>query len=207
MKLAVKFLIVIMILFQNISFAQEIERVEPPFWWEGMQNTNLQLLVYGENISELTPQIDNNLVSIIKVHEAKSPNYLFIDLDISKAEVGFFDVHFLKGKRVKEKFTYELKKREGDSKNREGFNSSDAILLITPDRFANANPENDQIPGLLEQEINRDHDYKRHGGDIQGITEHLDYIDDLGYTAIWSCPLLTNDMKSQSYHGYAITDL
>ena len=87
-----------------------------------------------------------------------------------------------------------------------GFNSSDAVYLITPDRFANGNPENDIDERLNEKAIDRTDDYARHGGDIQGITKHLDYIEDLGFTAIWSCPLLTNNMHKGSYHGYAITD-
>ena len=201
------FIWLIIILIGCSSFAQKIDRVEPPFWWAGMKNTQLQLLVYGENIAELSPVISDKDVLIIEVHKAKSPNYLFIDLDISKAKVGSFDINFLKDSKIKQTYTYELKKRIENSNNREGFNSSDVVYLITPDRFSNANPENDQIEYLLEQEVNRGDDYKRHGGDIEGVTEHLNYIDEMGFTAIWLSPVLTNDMKSQSYHGYAITDL
>ena len=88
-----------------------------------------------------------------------------------------------------------------------GFNSSDVIYLITPDRFANGDPTNDIVKGLKESDIDRQNDYARHGGDIKGITDHISYIKDMGFTAVWPCPLLTNDMPKTSYHGYAITDL
>ncbi len=200
-------IVVVVILFLGYSLnAQTVERVEPPFWWSGMKNTSLQLLIYGENISSLSPKIENTAVQITKVHQAKSPNYLFVDLDISYAKAGKFEILFLKGKKRKLTYHYELKARKKNTESKLGFGSSDAIYLITPDRFANANPKNDIVKGLKENKIDRNDDYARHGGDIHGITNHLDYIDDLGFTAIWSCPLLTNDMKSQSYHGYAITD-
>lgn len=207
MKQIIKHLMFVLFVSTINMNAQDIERVEPMHWWVGMENTQLQLLVYGENISELTPIISDNSITITEIHNAKSPNYLFLDLDISNAKPGTFDIDFKKGKRTKASYEYQLKERKPDAAQVAGFDSSDAIFLITPDRFANANPENDQKEGLLEQEVDRTHDYKRHGGDIEGITNHLDYIDDLGYTAIWSCPLLTNDMKSGSYHGYAVTDL
>lgn len=203
-----KKIVFVLIIFLGIQIsAQTISKVEPPFWWTGMKNTNLQLMVYGENISELSPNIDDDSVEIIKVHKAKSPNYLFIDLDISEANSSTIDIGFLKENKTKLTYSYNLKQRKKKASQVEGFNSSDAILLITPDRFANANSTNDIIDGLLESEIDRTNDYKRHGGDIKGIIDHLDYIDDLGYTAIWPCPLQTNDMNSQSYHGYAVTDL
>jgi glycosidase len=146
-------------------------------------------------------------VYIDELNKAKSPNYLFINLKITeKAKPGKFDIVFNLENGEERTYTYELKAREKPAENYIGFNSSDVIYLITPDRYANGNPKNDQKEGLLEQEINRKHDYKRHGGDITGITNHLDYIADMGFTAIWSSPLLTNDMKQGSYHGYAMTD-
>ncbi|MDT0552611.1 glycoside hydrolase family 13 protein [Urechidicola vernalis] len=186
---------------------QSIDRVEPMHWWAGMENPELQLLVYGENVSDLTTVIQNEKIEILKIHKAKSPNYLFIDLDLSKASAGVFNIQFKKGNKVVISHEYNLKNRKKDASLVQGFDSSDAVLLITPDRFVNGNASNDQIEGLLEQEVNRSDNYKRHGGDIEGIIDHLSYIDDLGYTAIWTNPLLTNDMSSQSYHGYAITDL
>ncbi|EPR73813.1 Neopullulanase [Winogradskyella psychrotolerans RS-3] len=185
----------------------DIQRVEPPNWWIGFKNQSVQLLVKHPNIGNATPKISYQGVSITKVHKADSPNYLFLDLEISKtAEAGQFNIRFKLEDDSELVQTYELKSREKPAKDYIGFDSSDAIYLITPDRFANANPKNDEVKGLLQQGIDRADDYARHGGDIQGITEHLDYIDDLGFTAVWPCPVLTNDMPSGSYHGYAMTD-
>ncbi len=185
----------------------DIEKVEPPHWWIGFKNQNLQLLVKHPNIGKATPKMSYQGVSIIKVHKADSPNYLFLDLEISEmAKAGQFNIKFQHEDGSELIQTYELKSREKPAEDYVGFDSSDAIYLITPDRFANANPKNDEIEGLLQQGIDRTDNYARHGGDIQGITKHLDYIEDLGFTAVWPCPVLINDMPNGSYHGYAMTD-
>mgnify|MGYP003624427000 FL=1 len=190
------------------SYAQKINRVEPPNWWVGMHNNVVEILIYGENISSYSPAIKNATIDLKQVKRTENKNYLFLTVDVSKAEVGSFKIDFLKkGKRNNFSIDYELKERKKDSELREGFDSSDAIYLITPDRFSNADTSNDIVKGLKEQGINRKDDYARHGGDIKGITNHLDYISEMGFTAIWPTPVLTNDMKQSSYHGYAITDL
>jgi len=196
------------LLFWSAFVTAQIDRVEPPNWWVGFKDSNVQLLVKGENISLYTPQLDYQGVSIKKVHKAKSPNYLFIDLSISSdAQPGTFVIVFdTKGKK-KIKHEYELKSRVKPAESYVGFNSTDVIYLITPDRFANGDPTNDIVKGLKESGIDRQNDYARHGGDIKGITDHISYIKDMGFTAVWPCPLLTNDMPKTSYHGYAITDL
>ena len=182
-------------------------RVEPPHWWIGMKNRHLQLLVKHPNISKFEPEITYEGVSITGVHQADSPNYLFIDLMISEtAQPGKFDLVFTNDNHEKLTHTYELKSREEKPEDYIGFNSSDAIYLITPDRFANSDTSNDVDETLREKTINREDDYGRHGGDIQGITNHIDYIDNLGFTTIWPTPMLINDMPQASYHGYAITD-
>jgi glycosidase len=192
---------------ESITIQNDIERVEPPNWWVGFKNPELQLLVQHPNISQAIPEISYPGVSINEVHKADSPNYLFIDLNISEsAKAGQFNITFKFENGEDLVQTYELKKREKSAEDYVGFDSSDVIYLITPDRFANANPSNDIDTTLLEKTINRKNDYARHGGDIKGITKHLDYISDMGFTAIWSCPLLTNDMPRASYHGYAMTD-
>jgi len=184
-----------------------LEHVEPPNWWIGFKDSNLQLLVKDENIGGFTPKIDYQGVHIKEVHTAKSPNYLFLDISISdQAKPGKFDIVFKNEKGEERKHTYELKARSKSSEAYKGFDSSDAIFLVTPDRFANGDSSNDIIEGLKETKIDRTHGYARHGGDIQGIEAHLDYISDLGYTAVWPTPLLMNDMPESSYHGYAITD-
>ncbi|WP_435416508.1 glycoside hydrolase family 13 protein [Polaribacter aestuariivivens] len=198
-----------------------LERVEPLNWFIGFKDTSLQLLVKEPSIGNFTPSISYEGVSIKKVHTAKSENYLFIDLNIdSSTKPGKFDIVFTDKNGIKKTHTYELKSREKSAEEYVGFNSSDVLYLITPDRFANGDSSNDigsktsninetgeSVQFLKENSINRNDDYARHGGDIKGITNHLDYINAMGFTAIWSSPLLTNDMPKQSYHGYAITDL
>lgn len=197
-----------MLLIWSLGLHAQIDRVEPPNWWVGFENTELQLLIKGENISAYAPELEYPGVTIVKVHKAKSPNYLFLDLNISQeADPGIMTLVFdTKGKK-KIKYEYELKSRVKNADEFVGFNSSDVVYLITPDRFANSDPSNDVVKGLKEDWIDRKDDYARHGGDIKGISDHLSYIDDMGFTAIWPCPLLTNDMPKTSYHGYAITDL
>ncbi|WP_317128780.1 glycoside hydrolase family 13 protein [Mesohalobacter halotolerans] len=184
----------------------QIERIEPPHWWIGFEQQNLQLLVHGNNISKAEVELKYPGVSIQDIRQADSPNYLFLDLKIdTSAKPGELKFKFQLGKD-KFSYKYELKSRKLSAKEYKGFDSSDVIYLITPDRFANANPENDIIDNLKETNPDRNDDYARHGGDIQGIIEHLDYIEQMGFTAIWSSPLLINDMPKASYHGYAITD-
>jgi len=187
--------------------SNDIQKVEPPHWWIGFKNQKLQLLVKHPNIGSATPEILHSGVSLDKFNKADSPNYLFLDLEISEAaKAGKFNIVFKQDDGNELTQTYELKERQKTSEDYLGFDSSDAIFLITPDRFANANSKNDEVEGLLQQGIDRKDGYARHGGDLQGITEHLDYIDDLGYTAIWPTPVLINDMQKGSYHGYAMTD-
>ena len=190
-----------------INSYSQIDRVEPPNWWVGFEDSNLQLLVYGENLGKATPVIDYDGVSIEKVNQARSANYLFIDLNISEnTEPGTFDLILEMPDGKKETYKYELKERTRPSEDYIGFDNTDAIYLITPDRFANGDESNDIDESLNEKTIDREDDYARHGGDIRGIIDHLDYIDEMGFTALWSSPLLINDMKSGSYHGYAMTD-
>ncbi|MEM5538801.1 glycoside hydrolase family 13 protein [Olleya sp. AS48] len=185
----------------------DIERIEPPHWWTGFNNTQVQLLVKHPNISEATPSINYAGVSIEKVHKADSPNYLFLDLNISEsAKAGQFNIHFKFNEEKELVHTYEVKARVIEASDYQGFDSTDAIYLITPDRFANGDISNDINESLKEKTIDRKDDYARHGGDLRGVIRHLDYIEAMGFTQIWSCPLLTNDMSRSSYHGYAMTN-
>lgn len=185
----------------------KIEHLEPANWWVGMQYHQIELMVHGDNIGETKPAINYPGVNIISVEKADSPNYLFVVVDIdSNTKPGKFPICFLRNNEEKDCVTYELLKREKGSANRQGFSPKDAIYLITPDRFANGNPANDAMPGLMEQP-NRRFKGGRHGGDIQGMTQHLDYIARMGFTQIWPNPLTENDQPEYSYHGYAATDL
>ncbi|MFK5856667.1 MAG: glycoside hydrolase family 13 protein [Bacteroidota bacterium] len=200
---------VFILLSGTLIFAQQInlERVDPPFWWAGMKNSNLQLMVYGNNISETQPVIVYDGVTIKDVIQVESPNYLFLNIVIAENAIqGTFDIEFKKGNRTKAKYTYELKQRDTNPNLYQGFDNSDVIYLLMPDRFSNGNPDNDDMPNMLEK-ADRLNPNGRHGGDIQGISNKLDYLSDLGVTALWINPLLENNMPAYSYHGYAVTDL
>lgn len=188
----------------NISFAQ-VQKIEPEFWWSGMKNTELQLLVYGKNISELQPEFSPQ-IPIKEVLKVENPNYLFITIDTKGVQPGKVELNFKKGKKSVQKFDYEFKQRNPNSAQRKGFDSSDVIYLLMPDRFANGNPGNDSHPDVTEKS-NRNDIGGRHGGDIQGIIDNLDYLNDLGATTIWSTPLTEDNEKTYSYHGYASSDL
>lgn len=182
------------------------DHIEPPNWWAGMNNPNLQLMLHGDAIGSLYPQVDYEGVKIKQVIRVDNPNYLFIDLEISKeAKPG--TVKFVFSGKNESDFTqqWELKARDLNSSNQQTFDQSDVLYLITPDRFANGDPGNDDVAGMREQ-ANRSNKGGRHGGDIEGIRKQLDYIADLGFTAIWVNPVLENDMVEYSYHGYSTTD-
>ncbi|MCB0475919.1 MAG: cyclomaltodextrinase N-terminal domain-containing protein, partial [Flavobacteriaceae bacterium] len=201
-----KTIFLIAIIMANNLFGQ-IDRVEPPNWWVGFKDNSLQLLVHGPNISKAHPVIGYEGVKIEKVTPGSSPNYLFIDLLIDRdTQPGVMQLKFEFDSSGSLAYNYTLKARTRSEKDFIGFDSSDVIYLITPDRFVNGDPDNDIDPELKERTIDRNNDYARHGGDIKGINDHLDYISNMGFTAIWPTPLLTNDMPKSSYHGYAMTD-
>ncbi len=179
-----------------------IARVEPPFWWTGFEHTELQLLVHASGIAEFTPSVSGRGVSLARVERGDSPNYLFVYLDTANADAGTFELVFENGDdRIGH--TYELRQRIADHVGT--YDASDVIYLVTPDRFANGDPSNDDVDGY-EDEADRDDDYGRHGGDIEGLRRHLDYVAAMGFTQLWLNPLLENAMEQWSYHGYAITD-
>lgn len=184
----------------------EVDRIDPPNWWVGMNHPNLQLMVYGEKIATTQPVINYPGVALKEVVRMESPNYLFMNLEISEdAKPGSFEIQFKDGKKTVDSYTYLLNERSNDPELFRGFDNSDVIYLLMPDRFANGNPRNDKVENMIEKP-NRKNPLGRHGGDIKGIIDHLDYLDELGVTALWINPLLENNMPQQSYHGYAITD-
>jgi len=190
-------------------FAQQInlDRVDPPFWWTGMKNHNLQLMVYGNNISDTRPVINYEGVNLKTVIHVESPNYLFLNIVIDENTIaGTFNIEFKKGSKTKATYPYELRARDANPNLYQGFDNSDVIYLLMPDRFSNGDPDNDDMPNMLEK-ANRKNPNGRHGGDITGISNKLDYLNDLGVTALWINPLLENNMPAYSYHGYAVTDL
>lgn len=184
----------------------KLERVEPMFWWVGMENPNLQLLVYGDDIGTTEVELDYDGVTLEKVHKVENSNYLFVDLKIAEnAQPGEFNIKFKEGRKTVAKYNYELKARNSKPNIHRGFDASDVIYLLFPDRFANGNPENDSTEDTQEA-ADRSNPDGRHGGDIQGVINHLDYIKETGFTAIWLNPVLENDQPAYSYHGYAISD-
>jgi len=203
----IKIVVSVIAFIYSISMFSQLERIEPPHWWIGFEDSSLQLLIKGDQISSALPEIRYQGVSIQNVQKGESPNYLFIDLNInSDTKPGNFEIVFKFENQKEIRYSYELKNRKKDPKEFHGFNSSDVIYLITPDRFSNGDESNDVFKNLKESALDRKDNYARHGGDLRGIINHLDYINSMGFTAIWPSPLLINDMPESSYHGYAMTD-
>lgn len=182
-----------------------IKKTAPEFWWAGMKNPELQILLYGEQISNADVTLTGKGVILKEVVKQESPNYLLLYLDLTEADAQTLTIRLKQGKKLTE-IPYELKARVRKGEDIKGFTAEDVLYLIMPDRFANGNQENDIIKGMKESTTDRNNLYARHGGDLQGIANHLTYISDLGATAIWLNPTQENDMKEGSYHGYAITD-
>tara|TARA_B110000438_G_scaffold90857_1_gene90381 strand:- start:914 stop:2650 length:1737 start_codon:yes stop_codon:yes gene_type:complete len=171
-----------------------------------MEDDRLQILVHGENISELIPEISYPGVTVSEVNKIESPNYLFINLRLSRnISPGELEIVFKRKRKPQLTYKYEILERDPGSADREGFSAKDVIYLITPDRFSNGNPDNDSLPRLKEK-VNRKNKDGRHGGDLQGVIGHLDYISNMGFTQIWLNPVLENDHPKFSYHGYSTTD-
>ena len=194
-----------MALFASSALAADQIKIEPAFWWSDMKNPELQLMVYGKDIVGYRPSVSYPGVQVKSSVALESPNYLLIYLDVADAKPGKFDITFTQGKKHFAQ-PYELKMRKANASQIKGFDSSDVLYLIMPDRFADGDPTLDQIPMRQEYKVDRSKPGARHGGDLAGIEQHLDYIEDLGVTAIWLNPVLENDMKGGSYHGYATTD-
>ena len=207
-----RFLFPLLLLGVSLSVkAAEITRMEPAFWWTDMKNPELQILIYGKDIGRSELQFDYPGVRLKEIVRVENPNYLFIYLEIGEGtqpgiiKFNFTEVETLHATSLLTQ-TYELKPRS-TAVGAQGFDSSDVMYLIMPDRFANGDPSNDVWDG---ETIDRNLPFARHGGDLAGINAHLDYLDNLGVSALWLNPVLENKMNSperyKSYHGYAITD-
>ena len=195
------------------SKANSQTNVYPTNWWVGMKNSSLQIMVHNESNLGKQVTIDGKGVSIVKVYQPENKHYLFIDVKISTlATPGFYTFSFSSGEKIK----YELKARENKTalKFNQGVNASDLIYLMMPDRFSNGNPSNDHFEDLRDKDSDRSNPYVRHGGDLEGVTNKLDYLNDIGATAIWLTPVLENNTPKMQegpyimsgYHGYWITD-
>ena len=213
-----RFIIVFMSLLASVSAlfaarkAPMITNVEPPYWWVGMAADTLQIMVTGPDIAKAEATLNYPGVRIAEQTALDSPNYKFLYLTIARdARPGTVDIKFRLNGRS-ETVHYQLKAREAGAAERGGFDASDVLYLVMPDRFSKGLPEGlpDTHPGIEKMEytpyVDRSDPNARHGGDMVGIQNHLDYIDSLGVTAIWVCPVLENDMPGGSYHGYATTN-
>jgi len=186
--------------------AQDLHKIEPESWWVGMQMNTVEFMVYGKDISELIAE--SKTLEVQKSVGLESPNYLFVTAKIpADARIGDHTFVFrnTKGKKIG-RLMVHIGAREEGSAARKGFSSADFIYLLTPDRFRNGDPRNDYVKGMLEGP-NRELKGGRHGGDLAGVIESLDYFKHLGVSSLWLNPVLENDMPSYSYHGYAMTDL
>lgn len=187
-----------------------VDRIDPPYWWTGMKQDTLQLMVYGPGIAQANASVDYPGVTLTSQTRLESPDYLLLYLKIgADARPGTMKIDFTQGKR-KTAVDYQLRPRDRRPEDYRGFDSADVLYLIMPDRFARgaSGPSDQERTSTLKNPVaaDRSNPNARHGGDIAGIREHLDYIDTLGVTAIWVNPVLENDMPGGSYHGYATTD-
>lgn len=189
----------------TIRAAVKVDRIDPANWFVGMKNTSLQLMVYGENIRQADVTTDYDGVKIDSIVRLDSPNYLLVYLNLEGVKPGEMTLNFKNGKAVK-KVKYELKAREKRGEERMGFTNADVLYMLMPDRFADGNPDNNDIKGMNPYKTDRSQPSLRHGGDLEGIRRHLDYFKELGVTALWFTPVLENNSPGGSYHGYATTD-
>ena len=195
----------------NRTTAPNVTRIDPTNWFADMQDPTLQLMVYGKDIKFADVSTDYPNVKIDSLVRLDSPNYLLIYLNLKGAKPGEIALTFSNKNGKKTIKKYQLKAREMAGSDRKGFDISDVLYMLMPDRFANGNPKNDIIKGMEDQLCNRNEPSLRHGGDLEGLRQHLDYFTDLGVTALWFTPVLENDRpaddgKYSTYHGYATTD-
>ncbi|UKB85544.1 glycoside hydrolase family 13 protein [Chryseobacterium sp. MEBOG06] len=190
----------------SAAFSQKmLEKVEPAFWWKGMKNPELQILVYGKGVANNEVTLSDG-IQIKNLQKVENPNYLFITVNTNEINVPKFTINIKNGKKNIGSYSYELKQRNSGSADRSSFTSKDVMYLIMPDRFANGDEKNDSRPDLTEK-ADRNLPNGRHGGDLRGIINNLDYIQKLGATAVWLTPVNEDNEKVYSYHGYAQTDL
>ncbi|HLP65324.1 glycoside hydrolase family 13 protein [Flavobacterium sp.] len=192
-----------LLLIANFSFAQ-VDRVEPPFWWSNMNLSEVQIMFYGKNIAQNDVTVSNGII-IKSIQKTENPNYVFVTIDTKNTAAQDF-VFTFKNKNKSFTQNYSLKARKENSRYRKSFDSSDLIYLIMSDRFANGNPNNDSNPNLFEK-ADRNNKDGRHGGDIEGIIKNLDYIKELGATAVWPTPLCEDNDERGSYHTYGQSDV
>ncbi|MCO6472252.1 MAG: alpha-amylase family glycosyl hydrolase [Melioribacteraceae bacterium] len=198
--------IVVLFLSVNVLFSQElrVSKVEPPNWWSGMKYNSLQLMIYGENLIDVSLSSDNEQISVGKIYETESGKYLFVDIDLDE-NIQPEDYSFkISSTESEVDFTFPVFPSNKNEKNHKGFDNGDAIYLVMPDRFVNGDTSNDFVEGYVDK-FQGNPTQERKGGDLQGIIDKLPYLKDLGFTTIWMNPVVENN-TFRSYHGYAATD-
>ena len=178
-----KIIVLVLLLSASIN-AQQIQRTEPPFWYAGMHNPELQIMFYGKNIAQNEISVSNGIV-INNIQRTENPNYVFVTIDTKNIPASELVFSFSKNKKVAFTKKYFLKQRRENSAQRKSFDSSDMMYLLMPDRFANGNPNNDSDK-LVTEKADKPLPNGRHGGDIDGIIKNLDYLEKLGVTALWT---------------------
>jgi glycosidase len=202
-----KKLLLLVLVFTYGCFSQnlKVNKIEPPNWWAGMKKNKIQLMIYGKNLFNYGVSFNTNQIKIDSIYTLENSDYSFIDISISpEAKPGEYQITFKKD-TGKIQAGFSLLKRETTKDRYNGFNCEDIIYLIVPDRFSDGDTSNNVVIGMIN-DFNRDNPIGRHGGDLKGIINHLDYFNDLGVTALWLTPVLENN-TSVSYHGYAATNL
>jgi glycosidase len=197
----------------NFSFSQNVE-VYPSNWWVGMKWNKVQLMLHAPGIGSTKSVKLPEGIHSLKFNSVENPNYLFLDLKIpdnakpGKYSFSLYDSANEDPDNPSFQFDFELKPRRSGNGTTfaQGVRSQDLMYLIMPDRFANGDYNNDKVPGMRDQSLNRDSLQLRHGGDLQGVIDHLDYLEDLGITAVWLTPVMENDMPRRTEHGYAMTN-
>lgn len=197
--------IFLLFIFTTSSMFAQIEKIEPPFWYAGMHNPELQIMFYGKNIAKFQVTVSNP-ITLINVLRTGNPNYIFVTINTKNSPATDCVFTFKSNNSVAFTKNYSLKKRRENSAQRKSFDASDMMYLIMPDRFSNGRKDNDSND-LTHEKYNRDLPEGRHGGDIQGIINHLDYIQELGATTIWNTPLCEDNDVAYSYHTYAQSDV
>ena len=193
----------------GMNAAIHVDRIEPTDWYVGMKDASLQLMIYGKDVRNADVEVSYPGVRIDSIARLDSPNYLLVYLNLEGAKAGEMTLNLKEGKAVK-KVKYLLKNREMAGEKRIGFSNEDVLYMLMPDRFADGNPKNDVIKTMRDKTCDRSAPSLRHGGDLEGIRQHLDYFNQLGVTALWFTPVLENDSpndgKNSTYHGYATTN-
>ncbi len=193
-----------LLLLISFSLSAQVSKIEPPFWWEDMHDSSLMITLYGDHLAAY--KVKSKSLKITDVVRLENENYLFVYVDLANTKAGNYELTLHHNNKESVTIPYTINSRREGSALRQGYTSADFIYLIMPDRFANGNPANDAHPELNEKP-NRKDPWGRHGGDLQGVIDHLDYIEDLGVTAIWNTPVVEDNDPKGSYHMYAASDV